>query len=80
MARTLKRGADASAVAEMDSRVRDTVESILADVTARGDAAVRELSAKFEARQRAARATLDEHHENYLGNKAAKHVNRLVSA
>ena len=42
--------------------------------------AMGELSAKFEARQRAARATLDEHHENYLGNKAAKHVDRLVSA
>ena len=42
--------------------------------------AMGELSAKFEARQRAARATLDAHHENYLGSKAAKHVNRLVSA
>lgn len=42
--------------------------------------AMGELSAKFEARQRAARATLDEHHENYLGRKASQHVDRLVSA
>ena len=49
MARILKRGADAGAVAELDSRVRDTVEAILADVTARGDEAVRELSAKFDS-------------------------------
>jgi CHAD domain-containing protein len=41
--------------------------------------AMGELSAKFEARQRAARSTLDEHHENYLGRKAADHVDRLVS-
>ena len=42
--------------------------------------AMGELSGKFEARQRAARETLTAHHENYLGAKAAKHVDRLVSA
>ncbi|MDN5763029.1 MAG: CHAD domain-containing protein [Microlunatus sp.] len=40
--------------------------------------AMGELSGKFEARQRAARETLTEHHENYLGRKAAAHVDRLV--
>lgn len=34
--------------AEDDARVRATVETILADIEARGDAAVRELSAKFD--------------------------------
>ncbi|WP_413721027.1 histidinol dehydrogenase [Silicimonas sp. MF1-12-2] len=34
--------------AEDDARVRATVESILADIEARGDAAVRELSVKFD--------------------------------
>lgn len=48
MARILKRGADAGTVAELDTRVRQTVEGILADVAARGDAAVRELSEKFD--------------------------------
>ena len=44
----LKRGQDASTVAAVDARTRLTVENILADVEARGDAAVRELSEKFD--------------------------------
>jgi len=48
MARFLKRGRDADAVAEDDAKVRATVENILADIKARGDAAVRELSIRFD--------------------------------
>jgi sulfopropanediol 3-dehydrogenase len=48
MAQYLKRGRDAALRAEDDSKVRATVESILADIEARGDAAVRELSVKFD--------------------------------
>ncbi len=48
MANYLKRGASTEAKADRDKQVRDTVEAILADVTARGDAAVRELSGKFD--------------------------------
>ena len=48
MARHLKRGRDASEVAANDAKVRATVEGILADVETRGDAAVRELSKKFD--------------------------------
>ena len=48
MARHLKRGIDASAVKEADAKVRETVEHILADIEARGDEAVRELSKKFD--------------------------------
>ena len=48
MAEYLKRGATAEAKAESDRKVRDTVEGILADIAARGDAAVRELSIKFD--------------------------------
>jgi sulfopropanediol 3-dehydrogenase len=48
MARFLKRGRDADAVAEDDAKVRATVEDILADIKARGDAAVRELSIRFD--------------------------------
>ncbi|WP_044563117.1 histidinol dehydrogenase [Azospirillum sp. B4] len=48
MAQWLKRGADAAVVAETDRKVRDAVEGILADIQARGDAAVRELSVKFD--------------------------------
>ena len=44
MAKHLKRGMDASAIKAADAKVRETVEHILADVEARRDAAVRELS------------------------------------
>ncbi len=48
MARHLKRGVDASVKAEADAKVRATVEGILKEIETRGDAAVRELSAKFD--------------------------------
>jgi sulfopropanediol 3-dehydrogenase len=48
MARFLKRGLAQSAVDEADAKVRASVESTLADIRARGDAAVRELSEKFD--------------------------------
>ena len=52
MAIYLKRGATAAAKADSDRKVRDTVEGILADIEARGDAAVRELSIKFDGWER----------------------------
>jgi sulfopropanediol 3-dehydrogenase len=48
MARYLKRGMDASAIKAADVKVRETVESILAQVEERKDAAIRELSEKFD--------------------------------
>ncbi|MBE9606987.1 histidinol dehydrogenase [Acetobacteraceae bacterium H6797] len=48
MAKWLKRGRDIEAVKGADKQVRETVEGILADIEARGDAAVRELSVKFD--------------------------------
>ncbi len=48
MARWLKRGRDAEAIAEDDARIRETVEGILSDIARRGDAAVREFSGKFD--------------------------------
>jgi sulfopropanediol 3-dehydrogenase len=48
MAEWLKRGATSEAKADSDRKVRDTVEGILADIQTRGDAAVRELSIKFD--------------------------------
>ena len=48
MARYLKRGMDASAIKAADANVRETVESILAQVEERKDAAIRELSEKFD--------------------------------
>ena len=52
MPRYLKRGMDASAIKAADAKVRETVESILADVETRKDAAIREwLRAKPEVRR-----------------------------
>ena len=44
----IKRGADPAETAAVDANVRETVERILEDVARRGDAAVRELSVKFD--------------------------------
>jgi sulfopropanediol 3-dehydrogenase len=50
--RWLKQGVDAAQTAESDRKVRETVETILADIAGRGDAAVRELSLKFDKLER----------------------------
>ncbi|WP_374408098.1 histidinol dehydrogenase [Pelagerythrobacter sp.] len=48
MAEWLKRGATAEAKADADRKVRDIVEAALADIEKRGDAAVREMSIRFD--------------------------------
>jgi len=48
MSRHLKRGMDASAIKAADAKVRETVENILAEIETRRDAAVRDLSQKFD--------------------------------
>jgi sulfopropanediol 3-dehydrogenase len=53
MAQWLKRGSDSEAVKSADKQVRETVEGILADIETRGDAAVRELSVRFDKWDRA---------------------------
>ena len=48
MPRWLKRGMDAGAIKAADAKVRETVEKILADIDARKDQAVKDLSKKFD--------------------------------
>ena len=48
MAIWLKRGATAEAKADADRKVREIVEASLADIEARGDAAVRDMSIRFD--------------------------------
>ncbi len=48
MIKVIKAGINADAAAEMDAKVKSTVEGILADIDERGDAAVRDLSEKFD--------------------------------
>jgi sulfopropanediol 3-dehydrogenase len=53
MAIYLKRGATAQAKADASRKVRETVEAALADIAARGDVAVREMSNRFDGWDRA---------------------------
>ncbi len=53
MAKYLKTSRDAALRAEDQAKIRSTVETILADIAARGDVAVRELSVKFDGWDRA---------------------------
>jgi len=46
--RYLKKGKEDHVIAQADAQVRATVETILSDIAARGDDAVRELSQKFD--------------------------------
>ncbi len=48
MIRYLKKGPSEEAAFEADRNVRETVERILEDIRARGDAAVREMSSRFD--------------------------------
>ena len=48
MIRVLKQGISADAAEEIDTEVRKTVEGIIDEIKARGDAAVRELSERFD--------------------------------
>ncbi len=52
MARRLKSGLDDSARQDIDTKVRSIVEQALAEIDARGDAAVREMSIKFDGWER----------------------------
>ena len=48
MIRVLKQGINADVAEEIDIKIRTTVEDILTDIKARGDAAVQELSERFD--------------------------------
>ena len=49
MIKVMKKGISQEAAADMDARVKATVETTLKDIDARGDSAVRELSEKFDS-------------------------------
>jgi sulfopropanediol 3-dehydrogenase len=52
VAKWLKQGAEAEVIKSAAREVRDTVENLLADIEARGDAAVRELAIHFDKMDR----------------------------
>ena len=77
MARHLKEGRDPGAIAEDDARVRATVEGILADIGSRGDAAVREYSARFDGWERADYRLTDAEIQDCLSQLTARDLDDI---
>jgi sulfopropanediol 3-dehydrogenase len=80
MARYLKRGRDAALRAEDDSKVRATVEAILADIEKRGDAAVREFSIKFDQWDRGDFRLTDAEIEDCLSQLSQRNIDDIKFA
>jgi sulfopropanediol 3-dehydrogenase len=80
MANWLKRGATAEAKAEGDRKVRDIVEATLADIEARGDAAVRELSIKFDNWDRESYALTDREKQDCLDQLSGQNLKDIEFA
>ena len=67
MIRVLKQGISADAAEEIDTEVRTTVEGIIDDIKSRGDAAVRDLSKRFDNYSPASFRLTDEEVEACVG-------------
>ena len=80
MARWLKRGRDAGAVAEDDAKVGAAVEMMLVDIQARGDKAVRELSIKFDKWDRADYRLTDAEIRGCLSELSARDIEDIKFA
>ncbi len=65
----------AAALRTFAQEMIDQGDASAATLLAMGD-----LAARFDQRQRHARSELTAHHDEYLGNRAAQHVDRLFSA
>jgi sulfopropanediol 3-dehydrogenase len=80
MARWLKRGRDAGAVAEDDAKISAAVEMMLVDIQARGDAAVRELSIRFDKWDRADYRLTDAEIRGCLSELSARDIEDIKFA
>ncbi len=80
MARWLKRGRDADQKAEDDAKTRAVVEGILADIGSRGDAAVREMSIKFDGWDRADYRLTDAEIRGCLSELSARDIADITFA
>jgi sulfopropanediol 3-dehydrogenase len=80
MARFLKQGRNADAIAADDAKVRATVEGILADIAARGDRAVRELSVKFDRWDREDFRLTDREIKDALSELTARNIDDIKFA
>ncbi len=77
MASYLKRGRDVAAIEEDDAKVRATVENVLADISKRGDAAVRELSVRFDGWDRADYRMTDQEIQDCLGQLSQRDLDDI---
>ena len=80
MPQYLKQGRDPGAIAEDDARVRATVEGVLANIGARGDAAVREYSARFDGWDRDDYRLTDAEIRSCLGELSARDIEDIKFA
>jgi sulfopropanediol 3-dehydrogenase len=80
MARWLKRGRDAGAVAEDDAKISAAVEMMLVDIQARGDKAVRELSIRFDKWDRADYRLTDAEIRGCLSELSARDIDDIKFA
>ena len=80
MIKVIKSGISAEAAADMDAQVKSTVESILGDIETRGDAAVRDLSEKFDRWSPASFRLSDEDIEAAVGRLPAQTIDDIKFA
>ena len=76
----LKQGKEAEAIASEDSKVRATVEAALADIQARGQDAVREMSVKFDGWDRADYRLTDKEIRECLGELSQRNIDDIKFA
>jgi sulfopropanediol 3-dehydrogenase len=76
----LKRGADSATVTAAEGRIRDTVERILDDITRRGDAAVRELSVRFDNWDRDSFRLTDQEIQQCVDKLSSRDIRDIVFA
>jgi sulfopropanediol 3-dehydrogenase len=80
MAAWLKRGVSSQFKADANRKVRDIVESTLADVAARGDAAVRDLSIRFDGWDRESYALTDSEKQACLAQLSSQDLKDIEFA
>jgi sulfopropanediol 3-dehydrogenase len=76
----LKEGRQAEAIASEDSKVRATVETALADIAARGQDAVREMSIKFDGWDRSDYRLTDKEIRDCLGQLSQRNIDDIKFA
>ena len=76
----LKQGKEAEAIASEDSKVRATVEGALADIQARGQDAVREMSVKFDGWDRTDYRLTDKEIRDCLGELSSRNIDDIKFA